>query len=230
MRCSIFTPVCASLTLGLSAALLSGALPASLPGPPMICQPFDIGNSSSIGDVSMNRYDSKKLIADTLEVLSPKAPTLVRMETLRRATVAVASDPAMAKELTLRLTSRVLDADASGKSSAQAWFDAGYLAASLSEMGVNLGYKPGLDNGCEGYAWLKKAAALNDKDAGIEFACALATHPAMHKGTHETYRSHLARAASLASGDALANKNIQAHCKNWDVKLDDLKARAGSNK
>lgn len=66
---------------------------AALAGPPLICHPFDIGNARSLPwsgsewrAVDKN-YNINRLVEDTLGLLTPGTPVLVRMETLRRATV-----------------------------------------------------------------------------------------------------------------------------------------------
>src|SRR5690606_27188202 len=79
----------------------------ALAGPPLICHPFDIGTARSLpigpadgGWSSIDRsYDRSRLVTDTLALLTPATPTLVRMETLRRATMYVTDDAAAARAL-----------------------------------------------------------------------------------------------------------------------------------
>ena len=232
MKNRLLASVSALLITGASAAILSGSVPARLPGPPMICQPFDIGSAKSIGAArgNMDGYDDKKVVSETLAVLDAQAPTIVRMETLRRATAVVHDSVPLSRELALRLAARALDAEAAGKPSAQAWFDAGYFVASIGQMGTKLGFDPGRESGCDGYAWLKKAESLNGSDPGIQFACALTVHPSMHKGTQELFDTHLGRAASLAANDPLVKKNLDEHCANWKIKVEDLKKKVAAKK
>src|SRR5206468_592391 len=79
-------------------------------GPPLICHTIEIGQSKSLPWISHNwnlsggeTYDTKNLVRDTLEILAPDTPILVRMETLRRATLYTRKDPVVVKKaLTLR--------------------------------------------------------------------------------------------------------------------------------
>src|ERR1700720_4249501 len=119
-------------------ALVAAALcfaNVALAGPPLICHTTEIGQAKSLPWISHNwnlsggeNYDTKNLVRDTLEILSPNTPVLVRMETLRRATLYARKDPVAAKELLARLHARATSADFSGHADALAWFDAGYLA------------------------------------------------------------------------------------------------------
>src|SRR5438128_8750374 len=66
---------------------------AALAGPPLICHPFEIGDAKSLPwagsawrAVKVD-YNINRLVDDTLALLSPETAPLVRMETLRRATV-----------------------------------------------------------------------------------------------------------------------------------------------
>ena len=79
-------------------------------GPPLICHSIEIGNAKSLPWISHSwhlsggeNYDTKNLVRDALEILGPNTPVLVRMETLRRATLYARKDPAAAKELLARL-------------------------------------------------------------------------------------------------------------------------------
>jgi len=92
-------------------AALMTARPA-LAGPPLLCFPFDIGAARSlpIGHGSWRaidpRYDVSHLADDTLALLAPQTPVLVRMETLRRATLYAADRPEVATALLARLRDR----------------------------------------------------------------------------------------------------------------------------
>src|SRR5688572_32183869 len=62
-------------------------------GTPLICHPYTIGAAKSLpgsdGDwkgVNPN-YDRTNLVRDTLALLTPETPVIVRMETLRRAAI-----------------------------------------------------------------------------------------------------------------------------------------------
>src|SRR5258708_1602848 len=65
-------------------------------GPPLICHTIEIGQAKSLPWISHDwnlsggeNYDTKNLVRDTLEILAPSAPVLVRMETLRTRTGAL---------------------------------------------------------------------------------------------------------------------------------------------
>src|SRR5258708_10165105 len=115
-------------------------------GPPLICHTIEIRQAKPLPWVSHNwnlsggeNYDTKSLVRDTLEILSPSTPVLVRMETLRRATLYARKDPLAAKELLARLYARATSADSSGHPDALAWFDVGYLAETYKQwLGQNL--------------------------------------------------------------------------------------------
>src|SRR2546430_16973747 len=72
----------------------------ALAGPPLICHAFEIGQAHSLPLASNSwnlsgseNYNTKNLANDTLEILQPDTPVLVRMETLRRATLYARRDP-----------------------------------------------------------------------------------------------------------------------------------------
>ncbi|MBI3492372.1 MAG: hypothetical protein HY047_11415 [Acidobacteria bacterium] len=97
-----------------AAALLVLARPA-LAGPPLLCFPFEIGAAKSLPmapEVAKNwhatdpKYDVSHLVSDTLALLVPSTPVMVRMETLRRATVYASTNPKVADALTTALKER----------------------------------------------------------------------------------------------------------------------------
>src|SRR5260370_16288429 len=88
-------------------------------GPPLICHPIEIGQAKSLPWVDWNRkvsggYDLKNLTRDTLAILDSRTPVLVRMETLRRATIYARQDPQVTKELLTRLPGLAPNPAASG--------------------------------------------------------------------------------------------------------------------
>src|SRR6266403_1904667 len=94
-------------------------------GPPLICHTIEIGQAKSLPWIGHNwnlsggeNYDTKNLVRDTLDILTPDTPVLVRMETLRRATLYARKDPLAAKELLARLHARATSAGSSGHSDA----------------------------------------------------------------------------------------------------------------
>src|SRR5690242_8251360 len=193
-------------------------------GPPLICHTIEIGQARSLPWVSHNwnlsggeTFDTKNLAHDTLEILGPDTPVLVRMETLRRATLYARKDPAAAKELLTRLHDRATSAESSGHPDALAWFDAGYLTETYKQwIGQNLPHMTDgmrMDSnpaaGVDGYALVKKALALrasaiHGDDAQMEFAAALITLA----GPQAEHRSHAQKAIGGAKADPLLAENL----------------------
>lgn len=200
---------------------------SALAGPPLICHAFEIGQAKSLPWVSHSwnlsgseNYDTKNLTKDTLEILTPDTPVLVRMETLRRATLYARQDPVAAKELLARLHARATAAESAGHPDALAWFDAGYLAETYKQWigrnlphmadGMRMDANPGA--GVDGYALVKKAIALRSPalhgdDPQMEFAAALITL----SGPHDEHAVHAQKAIAGAKTDALLAQNLATH-------------------
>src|SRR5690242_4819778 len=191
-------------------------------GPPLICHAFQIGKARSLPWISESwnlsgseNYDTKNLVKDTLEILTPDAPVLVRMETLRRATLYARKDPLAAKELLARLHARATAAESAGHPDALAWFDAGYLAETYKQWigrnlphmtdGMRMDANPAA--GVDGYAMVKKAIALRGDDAQMEFAAALITL----SDAHDEHAVHAQKAIAGAKTDGLLAQNLATH-------------------
>jgi hypothetical protein len=192
------------------AAILFGVTSSALAGPPLICHPIEIGQEKSLPWVDWNQkgsggYDLKNLTRDTLAILNPNTPVLVRMETLRRATIYARQDPPVAKELLTRLHARAASSDAAGHSDALAWFDAGYLAETYKQWMFQ--GTPNAAAGLDGYAWVKKAISLRGQDAQMEFAAALITL----KGPEGEHRAHVQKALAGAKSDPLLARNLASN-------------------
>lgn len=201
--------------------------PTAMAGPPLICHAFEIGQAKSLPLASngwnlsgSEKYDTKNLAGDTLEILKPDTPVLVRMETLRRATLYARQDPIAAKALLAKLYARAHSAENAGHPDALAWFDAGYLVETYKQwIGQNLPHMTDgmrLDanpaSGVDGYDWVKKAialrgAALHADDAQMEFAAALITL----SGPREEHAQHAQKAITGAKADALLAQNLATH-------------------
>ena len=199
----------------------------ALAGPPLICHAFEIGQAKSLPLASNSwnlsgseNYDTNNLANDTLEILQPDTPVLVRMETLRRATLYARKDPLAAKALLAKLHARATSAESSGHPDALAWFDAGYLVETYKQWigqdlphmtdGMRLDANPAA--GVDGYAWVKeaialRAAALKGDDAQMEFAAALITL----SGPREEHAQHAQKAIAGAKSDALLAQNLATH-------------------
>lgn len=191
-------------------------------GPPLICHALSIGDAASLpwpgdgrswaGDAN---YDVNNLVRDTLAILDSNPSVLVRMETLRRATIYARRDPRVAKELLTRLYSQASRAETAGKPDALAWFDAGYLVECYKEwIGQNLPHMTdGLRvdanpaAGLDGYAWVEKAIGLRGQDPEMEFAAALITL----ESPQANHREHVQRAMAGAKTDTLLARNLASH-------------------
>ena len=200
---------------------------SAMAGPPLICHAFEIGNAKSLPLAGngwnlsgSENYDTKNLAADTLAILQPDTSVLVRMETLRRATLYARQDPLAAKALLAKLHARATSAESAGHPDPLAWFDAGYLAETYKQWvgkdlphmtdGMRMVANPAA--GVDGYAMVKKAialrgATLHGDDAQMEFAAALITL----SGPREEHAQHAQKAIAGAKGDALLAQNLATH-------------------
>src|SRR5260370_29068042 len=157
-------------------AVLLAFTPFAQAGPALICHAIEIGQAKSLPEVEWNAtgnaaYDLKNLTRDTLAILDSNAPVIVRMETLRRATIFARQNQDVAKELMTRLQARAANSDAAGHPDAFAWFDAGYLVEAYKQwMGRG---EPNPAAGLDGYRLITKAISLRGSDPEMEFAAAL---------------------------------------------------------
>lgn len=246
MRISIRAGVFAATTAAIIAGAAAGArgmggehcaaVMEAMAGPPMICSPFNIGEAKTLPEDMKKlgrEYVKANLVKETLALLESSSAPLVRMETLRRALVIGEEDPEVLRDLLCRLQARVMDQEAREKGDALAWFDAAYMAAAWSQIHPNIAPDVGLAEGCEGYAWMRKALAIGKDAPEMEFAAALATHPRMHKGTEEVYRGHLRRAVAGAAKNPLLERNVKAFCEAWKEPYEEMASNnagvAGSN-
>ena len=205
-------------------ATVSGAVlllaTAAMAGPPLICHAIEIGNARSLPWIGHSwnltgseKYDLKRLVPDTLAILDSNAPVLVRMETLRRATLYARQDPQVARELLGNVVARSTKAENAGHADALADFDAGYLIETYKQwIGRNL---PHMTDGMrmdanpaanlDGYALVKKAIGLRGEDAEMEFAAALMTLG----GPQAAHKQHVSKAMAGARSDALLAENLK---------------------
>ncbi len=201
--------------LVVTAVLVAAPLHA---GTPLICHPYAIGAAASLpgstGDwkgVNPN-YDRTNLQRDTLALLRPDTPIIVRMETLRRAAIYAtagmrgwstsqgfsAEDRANASGLLEQLRARTTDKKDAHR--ALALFDLGFFAETLRHAGV--------DRSIDGYALLVEARELRGPDADVEFALALASSWPNRRSEHA---DHLARARAGAKPGSLLTANLASH-------------------
>jgi hypothetical protein len=200
----------------LFAALLPLALQA---GPPLICHPYDIRGSAwkSLPGGPKDHfglsadYDRTHLINDTLALLTPETPVIVRMETLRRAALYATNemsawrsphgtyaqaDRDLALGLLARLRERTQDP---ARPRDLALFDLGFYAETLRQTKLD----PALD----GYGLLAKVAALRPTDADVQFALALASVWPKRR----EHAAHLAAATAGARPGTLLAANLRTH-------------------
>jgi hypothetical protein len=191
-------------------AVLLGFTTFAQAGPPLICHAIEIGQAKSLPWVDFNHrgstdYDLENLSRDTLALLDSRTPVLVRMETLRRATIYARQDSQVAKELITRLQVRAVSSDAAGRPDALAWFDAGYLTEAYKQwMGKG---EPNAAAGSDGYSWVKKAISLSGSDPEMEFAAALITL----QGPDRAHRDHVRKAMAGAKNDPLLARNLASN-------------------
>lgn len=188
---------------------LFGLVTSAFAGPPLVCHRLEIGDAKSlpwIGNAwnlpGNQSYDTRNLAQDTLAILDSGVPVIVRMETLRRATLYARKDPQAAKELLTRLYQRATTAPVAGGQNALAWFDAGYLAEAYKQWF----YKdPNPAAGIDGYALVMKAVAVRGRsDPEMEFAAALIT---LHDPGQQ-HQEHVRKAIAGAKDDALLARNL----------------------
>ena len=206
---------------GILAALLFLATSAQA-GPPLICHTIHIGQAKSLpwtnhgwNLTGSENYDVKNLVPDTLAILDSSAPVLVRMETLRRATLYARHDPQSARELLTKLFARAEAAENAGQPNALALFDAGYLiecyrqwiGKNLPHMTDNLPMDPNPGANLDGYALVKKALGLRGQDPEMEFAAALITL----QGPLTDHQQHVLKATAGAKDDPLLAQNLKSH-------------------
>jgi len=148
---------------------------AALAGPPLLCFPFDIGNARSLPMLQGSwraidpSYDVSHLVGDTLALLAPDTPVIVRMETLRRATVYAAHRPEIAEALLAALRNR---AKVPAANVGLAVFDFGYLVETYRQAAPIFKHPIAAIDGINGYQFVLKARALQS-DASMDYAATL---------------------------------------------------------
>ncbi|PYV17989.1 MAG: hypothetical protein DMG21_06555 [Acidobacteria bacterium] len=205
----------------LIAAIVAGSSLVAFAGTPLICQAIAIGDAKSLPWTSSTaflngkeNYDITHLANDTLALLTPTMPVIVRMETLRRATVYAQKDPQVAKELLLKLRARALEGGAQASPDALALFDLGYFVECTKQANVTFRkveggayepvVQPNVASGMDGLAWVEKAIAMRGNDPEMELAAALITVWPRQK----SFDDHLRRAASGAREGTLLAQNL----------------------
>ncbi len=206
------------VTVCLMFAALVVARPA-LAGPPLLCHPFDIGTARSLPWNGPGWLDAKpdyhldSLVADTEALLGPSTPVIVRMESLRRASLYAGRDAKVAAALLQALTGRAQASQAAGRPSALAFLDAAYVTEALRQittLNSVAGYTADVDGirqvlrGVDGASFMRASLAAAPDDPSLEFAAAL-----IAAGTDSAaYQRHAERARAGAKSDALLAKNL----------------------
>lgn len=197
------------------ALALTVATPA-LAGPPLLCQPYDIGSATSLPwngargwSHARAGYPLAQLTADTQAILQPGTPVLVRMETLRRAAIYASQDAAVAAALldTLSAKARASQGDGLAALDAAYLIEALHQVAMLEQSGEFKSRVPGVRRVLAGRGaapFVAQAVAARPADAAVAFAAALITMTT----DKQAYPAYAARARAGASQDALLARNI----------------------
>ena len=215
----------ASLVLRVLALFAMTASP-TLAGPELLCWPFDIGGAKSLpmgtsGWRAVEQdYDIKRLAGDTLGLLTPDAPVLVRMETLRRAVVYSKDDSAVSGDLLSRLQGRVHVAEKTGKPDSLADFDLGYFIEARRQASMIFKVMAPL-KGLDGYALVTRALGERGENPQMEYAAALL---ARVRGLGVEWPAHLQKALEGAKADQLLARNVVKHQAILPVPADSLAA------
>jgi len=208
---------------------------ASLPalahaGPPLVCFPMVIGNAPSLAwgsgggwDSLRPDYDRARLASDTVSLLGPQTPVLVRMETLRRAAIYAAGNEDAAKGLFAALRRRASDGPG-GKPDPLAQFDLGYALEAYRQARPVLNRSAAAGPPEDGYGLVRQALAARGPDPEMEYAAALMTCDRSRPGGPSEV--HLrASVAGAAEGSELA-RTIAAHRALWGDGVRGLAAAA----
>jgi hypothetical protein len=207
-----------------SLPLMTSKAPKTALGTPLLCQEFSIGDARSLAwghdNAGLRGYDRSRLVADVEEILKTEPDLIVRLETLRRAALYTRGDRALAWELLGRIGLGVLEQAAISSKEAIAWFDVGYLAAALEQMGTDLGFRAGVAENQEGYAYMLRALERareerSDQVATIEFVAALLVHPSMRPSPTAQdvarFERHFDAARAGAAPGSLLAQNLAAY-------------------
>lgn len=168
----------------LSAAAVALPTPAGWFGPPLLCTPIDIGDQTSlpwaIDSVSAKTtFGTSAILERTIAILEDSDDSLLDMETLRRATLALqsrAGSDEAGEHLRDLISREILDAESrgrekvskvnSGLEAARGWMKLAYLNAALSEAGIE-------SDGAAAFRQAERAVELAPYDGAIRFGASL---------------------------------------------------------
>jgi hypothetical protein len=202
---------------------------AAQAGPPLVCFPMAIGDARSLAwgsgsgwNTPRPDYDRSRLAEDTIAVLGPQTPVLVRMETLRRAAVYASSDPAAARKLFDALRARAGRVSA-GKADPLAQFDLGYAVEAYRQTRPMVDRVPSLDPPEDGYALVRQALLARGPDPEMEYAAALMT---CDRARRDLSDKHLQAAATGAREGSDLARTLAAHRPLWGDRLPAVRSAA----
>jgi len=210
-------------TLSLS---LLGLVPAvAQAGPPLVCFPIPIGGAPSLAwgtskgwDGQRPDYDLSRLAQDTVALLGPRTPVLVRMETLRRAVVYASGNAAAAKTLFDALRARAAEkADTLGQ------FDLGYAVETYRQARFLPGHVQAAEPPEDGYALVRKALSARGPDPEMEYGAALMT---CDRSRPMLSDEHLRLAVAGAREGSDLARVIAAHKELWGDRVQALRTAA----
>jgi len=216
------------LAFPLVVSLVALAPAEALAGPPLLCFPMSIGNAPSLpwGTGGWNSpradYDRTRLARDTVALLGPSAPVLVRMETLRRAVIYASSDAAATRDLLTTLRTRAGGAKDKG-TDPLALFDLGYAVETFRQARHATAVVGSSEPAEDGYALIRRAIALRSTDPEMEYAAALVSSSRTFRGVSD---QHLRAALAGARDDTSLGRTIAAHQPLWGSRLAELRASA----
>jgi len=224
---------------------------AALAGPPLLCHPFEIGNARSLPWSGSEwrgidkSYVINRLVDDTVALLTPETPVMVRMETLRRATVyallptadvtisSPIKDPVVARELLARLKARIPEPGAKSNklAAALAMFDYGYLVESYKQAIWDPHASPGgkLASDIDGYRLIVKSIAMRGSDPEMEYAAALSCMGRKREAGQDAYVAHLQKALAGAQEGSLLARNILNYFRDRGKTIAELRANIAKN-
>jgi hypothetical protein len=202
-------------------AAVAGFAQAALAGPPLICHPFVTDTTAPMLPWTPSRnwhspdasYDVAGLTADMLQLLSPDAAILNRMENMRRAAIYAEKDLGVADTLLTAVLARTQKPQADARATALAWFDAGYLVETYRQLDLIYRHEmrppqgrpatmvPAAQVDLDGYALVLKALAQAPAPE-IEFAASLMTQQILAS-------AHAGKAKSGAVPDSLLARNLE---------------------
>jgi hypothetical protein len=215
-------------------SLLALAPATAWAGSPLICFPMAIGDAPSLawgsGDgwnTPSPGYDRARLGVDTMSLLAPRTPVLVRMETLRRAVIYASRSDVAARGLFEALRSRAAVASG-GKVDPLAQFDLGYAVAAWREAGhvaerPLVAFSPSED----GYALVRQALTARGADPEMEYAAALMTRGRMLRGVSN---EHLRTALGGATEGTGLVRTLAAHRSLWGDRIQGLPVTAATTR